>query len=35
MKPPRLLRVGDVVRIEIEGLGELENQVVPEPEAKP
>jgi 2-keto-4-pentenoate hydratase/2-oxohepta-3-ene-1,7-dioic acid hydratase in catechol pathway len=32
MKPPRLLRVGDVVRIEIEGLGELENQVVPEPD---
>jgi 2-keto-4-pentenoate hydratase/2-oxohepta-3-ene-1,7-dioic acid hydratase in catechol pathway len=33
MKPPRLLRVGDVVRIEIEGLGALENPVVPEPEA--
>jgi 2-keto-4-pentenoate hydratase/2-oxohepta-3-ene-1,7-dioic acid hydratase in catechol pathway len=32
MKPPRLLRVGDVVRIEIEGLGALENEVVPEPE---
>ena len=35
MKPPRLLRVGDVVRIEIEGLGELENRIVPEPDAKP
>jgi 2-keto-4-pentenoate hydratase/2-oxohepta-3-ene-1,7-dioic acid hydratase in catechol pathway len=31
MKPPRLLKAGDVVRIEIEGLGELENRVVPEP----
>ena len=31
MKPPRLLRVGDVVRVEIEGLGALENEVVPEP----
>jgi 2-keto-4-pentenoate hydratase/2-oxohepta-3-ene-1,7-dioic acid hydratase in catechol pathway len=35
MKPPQLLRAGDVVRIEIEGLGELENPIVPEPEAKP
>jgi len=32
MKPPRLLRVGDVVRVEIEGLGALENEVVAEPE---
>jgi 2-keto-4-pentenoate hydratase/2-oxohepta-3-ene-1,7-dioic acid hydratase in catechol pathway len=32
MKPPKLLRVGDVVRIEIDGLGALENPVVPEPE---
>jgi 2-keto-4-pentenoate hydratase/2-oxohepta-3-ene-1,7-dioic acid hydratase in catechol pathway len=31
LKPPRLLRVGDVVRVEIEGLGALENPVVPEP----
>jgi 2-keto-4-pentenoate hydratase/2-oxohepta-3-ene-1,7-dioic acid hydratase in catechol pathway len=31
MKPPRLLRVGDVVRVEIDGLGVLENEVVPEP----
>ncbi len=32
MKPPRLLAVGDVVRIEIDGLGELRNEVVSEPE---
>jgi 2-keto-4-pentenoate hydratase/2-oxohepta-3-ene-1,7-dioic acid hydratase in catechol pathway len=32
LKPPQLLRVGDVVRIEIDGLGALENAVVPEPE---
>ena len=31
MKPPKLLRVGDVMRIEIDGLGALENPVVPEP----
>ena len=33
MKPPRLLKVGDVVRVEIEGLGALENRVVAEPES--
>jgi 2-keto-4-pentenoate hydratase/2-oxohepta-3-ene-1,7-dioic acid hydratase in catechol pathway len=27
-----LLRVGDVVRVEIEGLGALENEIVAEPE---
>ena len=32
MKPPRLLQVGDVVRVEIEGLGALENESVAEPE---
>jgi 2-keto-4-pentenoate hydratase/2-oxohepta-3-ene-1,7-dioic acid hydratase in catechol pathway len=32
MKPPRLLKVGDVMRVEIDGLGALENEVVPEPE---
>jgi 2-keto-4-pentenoate hydratase/2-oxohepta-3-ene-1,7-dioic acid hydratase in catechol pathway len=32
MKPPRLLQVGDVVRVEIDGLGALENTVIPEPE---
>jgi 2-keto-4-pentenoate hydratase/2-oxohepta-3-ene-1,7-dioic acid hydratase in catechol pathway len=33
MKPPRLLQAGDVVRVEIDGLGALENRVVPEPES--
>ncbi len=32
MKPPRLLVAGDVVRIEIEKLGFIQNEVVPEPE---
>jgi 2-keto-4-pentenoate hydratase/2-oxohepta-3-ene-1,7-dioic acid hydratase in catechol pathway len=32
MKPPRLLKAGDVVRVEIEGLGALENRVIAEPE---
>jgi 2-keto-4-pentenoate hydratase/2-oxohepta-3-ene-1,7-dioic acid hydratase in catechol pathway len=31
-KPPRLLEVGDVMRVEIEGIGALENSVVAEPE---
>ena len=31
MKPPRLLAVGDVVRVEIEGLGALENRWSPSP----
>ena len=29
--PPRFLQVGDVVRVEIDGLGHIENTVVPEP----
>jgi 2-keto-4-pentenoate hydratase/2-oxohepta-3-ene-1,7-dioic acid hydratase in catechol pathway len=33
MKPPKLLGVGDRVRVEIEGLGSLDNTVVAEPEA--
>lgn len=33
MKPPKLLVAGDVVRIAIEGIGELENPVVTEPES--
>jgi 2-keto-4-pentenoate hydratase/2-oxohepta-3-ene-1,7-dioic acid hydratase in catechol pathway len=33
MKPPKLLRVGDVMRIEIDGLGAIENHVVAEPES--
>jgi 2-keto-4-pentenoate hydratase/2-oxohepta-3-ene-1,7-dioic acid hydratase in catechol pathway len=32
MKPPRLLEAGDVVRIEIEGVGQIENPVIAEPE---
>jgi len=35
MTPPGFLRVGDVVRIEIEKLGRLENPVVAEPAALP
>jgi 2-keto-4-pentenoate hydratase/2-oxohepta-3-ene-1,7-dioic acid hydratase in catechol pathway len=31
MKPPRLLAVGDVVRIEIDRIGQLENPVIEEP----
>jgi 2-keto-4-pentenoate hydratase/2-oxohepta-3-ene-1,7-dioic acid hydratase in catechol pathway len=31
MKPPRFLTVGDRVRVEIEGLGAIENEVVAEP----
>ena len=31
MKPPKLLVDGDVVRIEIEGIGALENPVIDEP----
>ena len=33
MKPPSLLRVGDRVRVEIEGLGALENRVIDEPDS--
>ncbi len=32
-KPPKLLQVGDVVRIEIEGIGRIQNPVVAEPES--
>jgi 2-keto-4-pentenoate hydratase/2-oxohepta-3-ene-1,7-dioic acid hydratase in catechol pathway len=32
LRPPRLLQVGDRVRVEIEGLGELDNPVVAEPD---
>lgn len=31
MKPPRLLKVGDVVKIAIDGVGEIENTVIEEP----
>jgi 2-keto-4-pentenoate hydratase/2-oxohepta-3-ene-1,7-dioic acid hydratase in catechol pathway len=30
-KPPKYLRVGDVVKIEVEGIGAIENRVEPEP----
>lgn len=33
MKPPRWLRAGDVVRVEIDGVGSIENTVRPEGEA--
>jgi 2-keto-4-pentenoate hydratase/2-oxohepta-3-ene-1,7-dioic acid hydratase in catechol pathway len=32
MKPPHLLVAGDVVRIEIEGIGQIENPVIAEPD---
>jgi 2-keto-4-pentenoate hydratase/2-oxohepta-3-ene-1,7-dioic acid hydratase in catechol pathway len=32
MQPPRYLKVGDVCRVEIEGIGYIENRVVPEPQ---
>jgi 2-keto-4-pentenoate hydratase/2-oxohepta-3-ene-1,7-dioic acid hydratase in catechol pathway len=35
MDPPGFLRVGDIVRIEIEKLGVLENPVVAEPTPLP
>ena len=35
MKPPRLLAAGDVVRIEIDGIGQLENPIVDEPDDTP
>jgi 2-keto-4-pentenoate hydratase/2-oxohepta-3-ene-1,7-dioic acid hydratase in catechol pathway len=31
MKPPRLLVAGDVVKVSIDGIGEIENAVIPEP----
>ena len=31
MKPPKILQAGDTVRIEIEGIGEIENPVIDEP----
>jgi len=35
MKPPRFLAAGDVVRIELEGIGHIENRVVAEPAETP
>ncbi len=31
MKPPQLLKLGDVVKIAIDGIGEIENAVIEEP----
>jgi 2-keto-4-pentenoate hydratase/2-oxohepta-3-ene-1,7-dioic acid hydratase in catechol pathway len=31
MKPPRWLVAGDVVRVEIDGVGHIENRVIAEP----
>jgi 2-keto-4-pentenoate hydratase/2-oxohepta-3-ene-1,7-dioic acid hydratase in catechol pathway len=31
MKPPKWLKAGDVVRIEIERIGHIEHRVIPEP----
>ena len=31
-KPPQILKAGDVVRIEIDGLGEIENPIIDEPD---
>jgi 2-keto-4-pentenoate hydratase/2-oxohepta-3-ene-1,7-dioic acid hydratase in catechol pathway len=32
MNPPRMLAAGDVMTVEIEGIGRIENRVVPEPD---
>jgi 2-keto-4-pentenoate hydratase/2-oxohepta-3-ene-1,7-dioic acid hydratase in catechol pathway len=32
MKPPRLLKDGDIVRIEVEGIGQIENPFIDEPD---
>ena len=32
MRPPRYLKPGDLCRVEIEGIGYIENRVIPEPE---
>lgn len=32
MDPPAFLRVGDVVRVEVEGIGRIENKVIDEPQ---
>ena len=31
MKPPQFLKAGDVVRVEIDGIGHIENRVIAEP----
>jgi 2-keto-4-pentenoate hydratase/2-oxohepta-3-ene-1,7-dioic acid hydratase in catechol pathway len=32
MRPPRYLKVGDICRVEIEGIGYIQNRVVAEPQ---
>lgn len=32
--PPKYLKAGDVVRVEIDGLGHLENTIIPEPDTR-
>jgi len=31
MVPPCFLKAGDVVRVEVEGIGHIENTIIPEP----
>jgi 2-keto-4-pentenoate hydratase/2-oxohepta-3-ene-1,7-dioic acid hydratase in catechol pathway len=31
-KPPQILKAGDVVRIEIDGIGQIENPIIDEPD---
>jgi 2-keto-4-pentenoate hydratase/2-oxohepta-3-ene-1,7-dioic acid hydratase in catechol pathway len=35
MKPPKWLKAGDVVKVAIAKLGEIENRVIAEPENTP
>lgn len=35
MEPPRWLKVGDVMRVEIDGIGHIQNTVIAEPDALP
>ncbi len=35
MKPPRLLKAGDTVRVAIDGIGEIDNAVIDEPDPTP
>ena len=35
MEPPSWLQVGDVLRVEIDGIGAIQNTVIPEPHALP
>ena len=35
MEPPLWLQIGDVMRVEIDGIGYIQNTVIPEPSALP